>query len=479
MKKILAYNTVLAATISMIGCGGGSNNNNEAPTQTVQAQAGQPLIVSTLVDGVLVAEDTYKVYRVVDVEGTLSDKSLAKEEEIRFPHVALLQSRAGASQYNLAGTYFDWQKSVPGTAFPNVTLMAPIGLADVQTCYKDLFATVKQLNPALKTRDQVAARLEAMDVSVDDLCTQVPTSGLSMVEYLALFDKVSSYWPNVSDIDGKMAMFFIKIKVRPVTFQTALADAGYNWDQFLQRLSSRDNGLNEFYGMYERWDKPTNVQTDTANFLKHYMQKTETKVLSQVQRTLAQVASWLGDQLVPSARADWTKVPGTIESYFDIIKTVWNVIEGSIGTTDVKGKQSHVLSSEDNNPLHYYGAKTSRTPVVEFVGKTYFFELWENYRVEMRAVCDYDARNPNVPGQWMPNIGIVTPVVDASWGLGKGYNITGDVQINNAVDRRASPEAAPIPSVDMTMNVAAKAFTTVRRSYSFTCRGDTGAVFNN
>ena len=70
MKKILAYNTVLAATISMIGCGGGSNNNNEAPTQTVQAQAGQPLIVSTLVDGVLVAEDTYKVYRVIDVDAT-------------------------------------------------------------------------------------------------------------------------------------------------------------------------------------------------------------------------------------------------------------------------------------------------------------------------------------------------------------------------------------------------------------------------
>ena len=179
---------LLIALASLTACGGGSsdsNNTTSANGTTTKAEAGQPYIVKTLVNDQEVSATTYKVYSVSDDQGTLSDKPLAQSEEEKLPHVLILQSTSGAAPQAAIARYAE-PTSVP-------QLSAAIPLSDVFTCYKDLFSTVKALKPALKTRDQIAQRLADFDVTVDEICTQIPSSGLSMTEYVTLFDKITDY----------------------------------------------------------------------------------------------------------------------------------------------------------------------------------------------------------------------------------------------------------------------------------------------
>jgi hypothetical protein len=472
---------LLIALASLTACGGGSsdsNNTTSANGTTTKAEAGQPYIVKTLVNDQEVSATTYKVYSVSDDQGTLSDKPLAQSEEEKLPHVLILQSTSGAAPQAAIARYAE-PTSVP-------QLSAAIPLSDVFTCYKDLFSTVKALKPALKTRDQIAQRLADFDVTVDEICTQIPSSGLSMTEYVTLFDKITDYWPNVNDIDGKTARFFMNIRVRPITFQQALIDNGYSWDSFLKRISGRTDGLNEFYRLYEESDlaiKP---------FLAYYMETaTQPKLIVQARNHLKLLGALIGDALIPSAMAQTAGCTDSLETfadcakksldivgqYWEIAKVVWGVVENSAGaaTIDRSKPQSYIISTKDKSTLNYYGAKESFSDKVSFVGETYAFGLWENYRVDMIAVCDYDAKHRTIPGQWMPNIGIKTPVVNASWGLGKGYKVDGVVVAGNAVDRGTAEN--PIPSIDLTMQMTAKAYSTVNKDYVFNCRGDTGASF--
>lgn len=455
---------IVLATLSLVGCGGGE--------KTIQAEAGQLHILSTLLNDVEVGSTTYRVYSVSDDIGTLSDQALPKSEEIKLHHVLVLESQSGPLPKAAYARYPD------GAVTPR--LAAAVPLQDVAACYKDLFVAVKTVNPTLKSRDQVAKRLGDLDMTADEICSQIPSSGLSMVDYLSLFDKISSYWPGQDDIDGKAAIFFMRIKVRPVTFQQALLDNGYTWDAFLKRLSGRDNGLDEFYRLYE--DSDLTIKP----FLAYYMQTATQPKVAQAKSQFMLFANWLSDRLLASAMAqsdtgkfmeDLAKNVNTINQYIEIAKTVWKVVENSVGSATVNSKspQSYVVSSQDKDFLNYYGAKESSTQVVSFVGKTYAFGWWENYRVDMQATCDFDAKHKTIPGQWLPNIAIKTPTVYAGLGLGKGYVVNGSVVASNAANR-GTPES-PIPSIDMTMELSATAFTTTRRNYVFQCRGDTGASY--
>lgn len=472
----------LIALASLTACGGGSsdsNNTTPANGTTTKAEAGQPYIVKTLVNDQEVSATTYKVYSVSDDQGTLSDKPLAQSEEEKLPHVLILQSTSGAAPQAAIARYSE-SASVP-------QLSAAIPLNDVFTCYKDLFSTVKTLKPALKTRAQIAQRLADFDVTVDEICTQIPSSGLSMTEYVSLFDKITDYWPNVTDIDGKAARFFMNIRVRPITFQQALIDNGYTWDNFLKRISGRANGLDEFYRLYEESDlaiKP---------FLAYYMETaTQPKLIAQAKNHVKLLGALIGNALIPSAMAQTTesctssvdnfvdcsnKILNIGGQYWEIAKVAWSIVQNSAGTAtiDRTNPQSYLVSASDSATVNYYGAKESFSDKVSFVGETYAFGLWENYRVDMIAVCDYDAKHKTIPGQWMPNIGIKTPVVNASWGLGKGYKVDGKVLASNAVNRGTVEN--PIPSIDLTMQMTAKAYSTVNKDYVFNCRGDTGASF--
>lgn len=473
LRKNVLVTPVALATIALVGCGGGDNNNNNATAPKVEA--GQPYTVSMLVNDKEINSSTYMVYSVSDDQGTLSDKALAQAEEQKLPHVVVLQSSTDNAPQAAIARYTDSAAaSVP-------KLAAAIPLTDVFACYKDLFSTVKAIHPEFKTRDQIAKRLADFGVTVDEICNQIPSSGLTMTEYVNLFDKITRYWPNVTNIDGEAARFFRNIGVRPITFQNALTENGYTWDGFLSRISGRPgNGLDEFYKLYEESDlaiKP---------FLAYYMETaTQPKLVVQTRKHLKLLAAMADNALISSAYAQQASPTGAFLDtlnktftipYFELAKAAWDVVKNSQGIlkVDKTVKQSSIVSSSDKDTLNYYGSKDSKSDTVSFVGKANV-GWWENYRVDMNLICEYDAKHATLPGQWLPNINFITPVVYTSWGMYKGYEVTGKVVANNATNK-GTPEN-PIPSIDLTMQMSATSFSTVNKDFTFNCNGASGATF--
>lgn len=89
-KTALATPAALAA-LALVGCGGGSDNNNQAAATSVQA--GQTQTSKVLVDGVEIQKTTYRWYSVTDDKGSLSDQPLAKAaDEANLPHVLITES---------------------------------------------------------------------------------------------------------------------------------------------------------------------------------------------------------------------------------------------------------------------------------------------------------------------------------------------------------------------------------------------------
>lgn len=472
--------STLLATATLAACGGGSNNSTSAPAAQV-AEAGQPVVNKILVDDVEVSKATYKVYSVRDEVGTLSDTPLATEaDEKRLPHVLLLESQTDSSSALLRATYAD--KGVPALA-------AAMPLSDLKSCYKDLFATVKTFHPTWG-RDEIAARLNDLDMTVDEVCGQVQTSGLSMRDYIVLMDKVSDYWPNQKNIDGEVVIFFINIGVKPSTFQQALIDNGYTWDQFLKRVSDRDKGITEFYSLYEQ------SSLTLTPFLKYYMETaTQPKVLAAAKNQLKLMAAWLKKDLRPQVTAavepnrvvaaagdSWQtfnenaqKTFDVFSQYFNMAKVIWNIVENSAGSAEVKNNlaQNYILSKNDANAMNYYGSTLSNSKKVSFVGETYAFKMWENYRVDAYLSCRYGAKNDSQPGQWIPDISMKIPRIEAGWSAIGGYEVNANA-VAGSIYNNGTPNA-PIPGMDVTMQVSAKNFTTVRNEYTFTCTGDKGA----
>jgi hypothetical protein len=468
MKRLSIALPGILSTAILFGCGGQSSTST---TSGPAVEAGQLHTVSTLVDGVEVNSATYKVFSVTDNFGSLSDQTASQSQEAALPHVLVLTALNGDMIGTTTSSYSDGAPASP--------LLSPPTIQDIKSCYKELFATVKIVRPSLTSTAQITQKLTDLDVTVDEICTQIPSSGLSMLEYVTLFDKVATYWPGITDIDGKFAIFFMNIQVRPSTFQKALFAKGYTWDQFLSRISSRNDGLAEFYRFYEESDLGISDTIDA------YMKtKPQGTLAAKASNQLRFIASWLSNNLISSAAAksqfdDLIKNANTglnvIGQYWDMAKVAWEVVKNSAGSAKIDSSkpQTYLISKLDPNTINYYGAKESSTKVVSFVGKTYAFGLWENYRVDMQAVCDYDARHATIAGRWMPNIGIKTPRVDAGWSWGRGYKVDGEARASNAVNRGTPTD--PIPSIDITMELTATAFSTVRKTYSFTCRGDTGA----
>jgi hypothetical protein len=471
--------TALLATATLVACGGGSSNSTSAPAAQV-AEAGQPVVNKILVDDVEVSKATYKVYSVKDDIGTLSDTPLASEaDEKRLPHVLLLESQTGSSA-PLRAAFVDRGE---------YALSAAIPLSDLKSCYKDLFATVKTFHPSWG-RDAIAARLNDLDMTVDEVCGQVQTSGLSMKDYIILMDKVSDYWPNQKNIDGEVVMFFKNIGVKPSTFQQALTDNGYTWDMFLKRVSGREKGISEFYSLYEQ------SSLTLTPFLKYYMETaTQPKLLAAAKNQLKLMAAWLGKDVRPQVTAlvepkkvlaaagdSWKtfndnaqKTFDVFSQYFNMAKVIWSVVENSAGSAEVKNNlaQNYILSKNDTNAMNYYGSTLSNSKKVSFVGDTYAFKMWENYRVDAYLSCRYGAKNDSQPGQWIPDISMKIPRAEAGWSVIGGYEVNANAVAGSIYNNGTA--TAPIPGMDVTMQVSAKNFTTVRNEYTFSCTGDKGA----
>lgn len=492
LRKNALMSPVALATLALVGCGGGSDNNTQAAAPNVQA--GETQNSKILVDGTEVQKTVYRVYSVADNKGTLTDTPLANvSEEYSLPHVLITESItkstsaapiAALSQANAMA----YSLSAP-IALPNT-------LAEFKTCYSQFWQGMQKHYPS-KDKAFIAKRLNDFNMAVDELCVKQASSKLSMDEYIEMFQVVLKYWPNDPLIEGKVADFFMHLQVSPGTFKQTLLGLGYSWEDFARRLSNDNKGAIGFANSFEQ--SPLALEP----FIKNYMtQQQPGPVVAMIQKKLQVLGTTLAKSLNPQlqqvmrAKQTYAQTTPTIDvtakqytdaiksgveaatALFTLAKDVWAFIDPGDAALDINtvakdGGQkvsNYIISGSELSTLGYEYAKPSQTKVVTFLG-----DSWRGvaYKVDMRMEADYGATNLNAPGQWIPNFGLVVTSATAD----KGYKIAGSARVSNVVNRGSN--AAPIPEAQIDVTMTANNWDARRENFSFIVNGASGALFKN
>lgn len=461
-KNILLSFTV---ALGLLGCGGGSSSSTP--------QSGQPVTSSILVDGVEVRSTTYTVYSVVDEKGTLSDKPLTQSEEAKLPHVLIYASSTGA----------------------NVASAPRLTTEQYKVCYYDFWQSVQRQLPD-RTAAQIVQRLNDFDMTIDELCDRQVASGLTVDEYVELFRVVEKYWPDDKDIDGKIARFFMDLEIPAGTFKSTLYNLGYTWDDFVKRLAAVQGGGHKFINEYavsplalepflrDYMARPNPVIASLSNNLKllntFLAQGLNLRLFYVAGRShnnkYAQTASTPATDPFATAGKVFdaiTNGAASVTSVFNLGKSVWQFMKDNQGVIETtKGDaSSKVISAADSSELNYEFALNSRSQVISFVGKSFFFGAWETYRTDLQLSVDYGATHQNFGGQWMPDLRVIVKKSEAPW----GYRLSGEAKLSHVVNRGSASQ--PIPEVQVDIIMTSTSANTINQTFTFTANGATGAGY--
>ncbi len=482
-KKLLI--PALLTTISLIGCGdgtgtGGPGNGSDKPAP----KAGDSYTTTVLVNDKPVHETSYMTYSVADDNGKLTDQPLSNvTEEAQRPHVLIKQSVSTLAKVEMNGTvinFADGPKKRPPA----------MDKAKVENCYSNIWAKLKEAKPDA-SRHEIALSIAQFGVSINDLCGYAVASGMSLDEYVALFQTVTKFYPGRPNIEADMVRFFVVLNVPPKVFISALSKKGYTWENFIAKLAANKgdgtqfiNGftpsglsLEQYIGDY--MSRPTPMAAAINSKLKlvsAYLIKDVTPgflAFASPSRVVAQAA------VVPSAKDTvdgWIQTAdaaiSTVDKGLLIGKKVWDFLRDNVAvvTMSENGKpadaSTSILSSNDSASINYAYAKSSTSPVVSFVGKQL---IGEAYRIDLMLDADYDARNTSAPGQWLPNVNVKLKNIKADY----GYKLNGIAKVSNTVNRGSAE--APIPEAQIEVVVSAKNWSVSQQSFTFVANGATGA----
>lgn len=466
----------ILSIIGLLGCGDGTNSKSASNSgaagdrQQTPPRAGETFTASILVDDKPITETKYLVYSVVNNEGKLSDQPQADTaQEDKLPHVLLKQSTETLAKVSSTGSV---------SPAPNMPKLAPpIPLSKVETCYSDIWKKLHSLQPNA-TPQQLAARITQFGVSIDDLCTYIPASGLTLDQYVDLFQTATKYFPESSNIERHIFEFFLALNITPKNFITKLTSKGYNWEEFVKRISANKKGVYAFVNGYN----PNKMSLE--QYIADYMSR-PAPVVAEARGQLKLLGTYLTKDVSPGFLVRLSPphlLAQTAPSYTDVAKEVidvidkgmvvgkkiWDFLKDNKAVVDDKANNvsTYVLSATDPSLINYGYAKASSSPKVSFVGKRLW---WENYRADISLDVDYDGRNTAAPGQWLPNVMVKVHSIKADW----GYTLNGDAKISTVVNR-ASAEA-PAPEIQVVVTMIAKNWSVNQQSFTFSANGANGA----
>lgn len=463
----------LLAAISLIGCGEGTPGDTAANGNTPPPpKAGETFTASILVDDKPISETTYTIYSVSDDQGKLTDIPLADAaQEAQLPHVLVKKSTSKLAKINPDGSIVD----IPD----GLNKLSPaIPLAKIESCYADIWKNLKVAKPNA-TRQELAMGITQFGVSIDDLCTYASASGMPLEEYVQLFQTVTKYFPGQPNIEARMVQFFLDLNITPKNFITKLSNKGYTWEDFVKRLAANKGNAYGFINGYQPSESMTLDQ-----YIGDYMTRPG-PTAAAVNRELKLFAAYLAKDITPGFLAKMeparvvaqaptnpidqaNQIIEVVEKGLVVGKKVWDFIRSGVAVDKSKEAEvsTYVLSATDPASINYEYAKASTSKVVSFVGKRLW---WENYRVDFALEADYDAKNPKIPGQWLPNVNVRVNKSTADY----GYVLNGSAKVNNTVNRGGI--ASPIPELQLDVTLSAKNWSTNSQQVSFIANGATGA----
>lgn len=469
-QKISFYALPVCATISLIGCGGGSSSS----TPQASLQSGQKIETSIEVNGAAVRSNTYTVYGVVDDKGTLSDQTQSAQIEQTLPHVVMLSAGSTAKSGAISASK----------------------IAQYKTCYNDFWTSVKTRLPG-RTTAQIVQRLNDFDMTIDQLCDYQAASGLTVDGYVELFQTVENYWPNDPTINSRIARFFTDLHVPAATFKAELIALGYTWDDFVKRIAAKKGNstlfINEFdasnktLGVFLRdyMTRPLTIATiaqQKLNLLSAHLLKATNPTLLQAfgkPAIFAQTTPTTKDYTFDDLMADAGTALTTLTSAFNVAQqaielgqAAWAFVESRAGTmTPMTGTVSTYVLSNESDPLKYEYTKNSRSQVVRFSARSILGDRVEFCTTDLQLSVDYGATRPEFAGKWMPDIRVLVKDSAVPWGWTlSGYSGLSYLKNRGSMDN-------PIPEVGVDVLITAKRFATINQTISFSANAETGAAY--
>lgn len=483
LRKSVLVTPVALATLALIGCGSGSDNNSQTSSRT--PQAGDTQTSKVLVDGVEVQKTTYRVYSVADDKGNLSDIPLTNgADEKNLPHVLIAESVKNSTSGTVMAANISRAYNIQASA------ALPKSVDEYKSCYSEFWQAMQKYYPKRDTA-YIAQRLNYFNMTVDELCIKQASSNLTMDEYIDMFQVVLKYWPNDPLVQGKVADFFVNIGVTPGTFKRTLVGLGYRWEDFARRLSNDNNGAVGFANDYKQ--SPLAMEP----YLRNYMEQQQPgPIVAFIEKNLnglsRALAKGFNPRLQQAMRANkklaaTTPTPSTsteIKAYVDIAekavkvandgfslaKDIWTFItpDTAVDTVNATTTKSYIISAGDTETINYGFAKSSKSQTVTFLGEY----LWEqDYKIDMYLQADYDAINPTKPGKWVPNFQVIIKkaVIDS------GYKVNGTARVSNVVNRGAVD--FPIPEAQVDLTLSASNWSVNRQNFQFIVNGANGATY--
>lgn len=471
----------LLAAISLVGCGEGTDGTSQNSANKHLPKAGEAYTTSILVNDKPVNETVYTIYSVADDQGKLTDVPLSDpQQEAQLPHVLIKQSTNTLAKVSKDGTVTDLSGGPK-------KLSPAIPLAKIEHCYANIWSKLKIAKPEA-TRQELAFGIAQFGVSIDDLCTYASASGMSLDEYVEMFQTVSKHYPGRPNVEADMVRFFIVLNVTPKTFLRALSEKGYTWDDFITKLAANKSDADMFINSY------ANSGMTLTQYIGDYMHRPG-PATAALNRGLKLASAYLTKDAAPGFLAltspkqifaetitstikditDATNdVIDTVNKGLAVGKQVWEILRDNVAVVNLDGSgkgnnadvSTSILSEKDRASINYGYAKSSTSPVVSFVGRTLW---WEDYRLDFMLDADYDARNPSAPGQWLPNINVKFKHIQA----GYGYRLNGSAKVSNTVNRGSPDE--PIPEAQIEVIVSVSDWSVLQQSFTFVANGATGA----
>jgi len=431
MKK-----TILASSMAMAlaGCGG---DGVILPEQNPQPKAGEPLFVTTKVNGKEVIKETYKYYAVNDSGRLVAEP---KPEYESSPHIALLESRqiTPMSVVNIHAMTVQTDN------------LEPINMAETRVFIEDLLAALRVHYPTLSMQDLVR-QLGDFDQSLEAIRAEYMQSGLgSIQQYVDFYEAIDLGGENdEAEADQFLALAgFNGLNI--AQFLGVLKTAGVSWPELLAAMKRQNVSFTSLYNLYAISLKPLEV------FIPKFVQGKKATVSMLLVTPQADPVTDAAKVAVEAGKLG-----------LDVAKFAWEIIKDARPKTTAEGAYTTVLSVKDKSYENYGYSTQGSSAVVDYEGKSLFTNTL--FHAKFKVDGYYKATNPNIPGYWLPSIAFKVDESFAAftWNLNAGAAITSAANL-------ASP-AAPEPEIQIVANVQANGwFQSFTNSYTFYANGRTG-----
>lgn len=155
----------------------------------------------------------------------------------------------------------------------------------------------------------------------------------------------------------------------------------------------------------------------------------------------------------------------------EITKFGWEFIKDNKPVVDLQIASTSILSAEDKNSLHYYGAKQGSSGEYRIYVYNWPFQKWTAVDIRLELAGTYYAKPPSgvSGGYYLPTLYFNVPVCNAYW----PYSVSASAQVMSPANIGSAASVNPMCEVVAKINIRS-IIENFNRTFKFKAVGNAG-----